>query len=161
MDKTHLYIFDVDGTLTTTKSGETFRQTADDWEWLPGRCKKCAELVLAGKRIALATNQAGVAFPWSRFTEAEIQSELDDMAAAIEADYTAVCFSTPNEKALRQYFNANDPRRKPGPGMLLEILEQLEVAPDAALMIGDRPEDEEAAQAAGIDFQWSENFFSY
>ena len=26
-----LIIFDVDGTLTTTKSGATFRKTADDW----------------------------------------------------------------------------------------------------------------------------------
>ncbi len=41
MDKVHkLVIFDVDGTLTTTKSGATFRESADDWQWLPGRLEK-------------------------------------------------------------------------------------------------------------------------
>lgn len=70
-----LIVFDVDGTLTTTRSGATFRQSAYDWQWLPRRVEKCHELIADGVRLALASNQAGVAFPWSKFTEAEIRAE--------------------------------------------------------------------------------------
>lgn len=52
--------------------------------------------------------------------------------------------------------------RKPSPGLLIEA--SLEVAsrhegeiypPFMALMVGDRPEDEECARIAGVDFQWA------
>ncbi len=39
---------------------------------------------------------------------------------------------------------------KPDPGMLLRILEQLEVAPEQAVLVGDSTNDVRAAQAAGI-----------
>src|SRR5260221_9734234 len=67
-----LCIFDVDGTLVKPKSittpppnmrgGWGFRQSADDWEWLPGRLEKCHAIIQRGISIALATNQGGVAF---------------------------------------------------------------------------------------------------
>ncbi len=41
---------------------------------------------------------------------------------------------------------------KPDPEMLHRILHQLHATRDAALFIGDGPRDEEAAQAAGIDY---------
>lgn len=155
-----LIIFDIDGTLVGTKSGETFRKTADDWQWLPGRLKKCRDLVDEGKRIAFASNQAGVAFPWSKFTEQDITDEIAIMADQVDADAWSLCFTTPNEKALPQYRNTNDRRRKPGPGMLEEIMKQLEMSAEDTLFVGDRPEDEGAAQAAGVSFQWAEDFFA-
>ena len=44
---------------------------------------------------------------------------------------------------------------KPQPGMLLQALEDLNVAPSEALMVGDRIEDQEAARAAGVPFRWA------
>jgi D-glycero-D-manno-heptose 1,7-bisphosphate phosphatase len=44
--------------------------------------------------------------------------------------------------------------RKPAPGMLLQALEDLGAVPGEVLMIGDRPEDQAAALAAGVPFQW-------
>lgn len=51
--------------------------------------------------------------------------------------------------------------RKPSPGLVIEA--SLEVArqhgefypPYMSLMVGDRPEDEECARLAGLDFQWA------
>jgi D-glycero-D-manno-heptose 1,7-bisphosphate phosphatase len=52
--------------------------------------------------------------------------------------------------------------RKPSPGLLIEAA--LSVAsqhppeiypPYMALMVGDRPEDQECARIAGVDFQWA------
>lgn len=157
--KYKLVIFDIDGTLVTTKSGETFRKSADDWQWLPGRVERCQRLVRDGYRIAFASNQAGVAFPWSKFTEQDIEDEVAIMADAVDADTWRCCYSSPNPKALPQYFNANDPNRKPGSGMLLDIMDHLEESAKDTLFVGDRPEDKQAAAAAGVSFQWAEDFF--
>lgn len=154
-----LIIFDVDGTLVTTKTGGPFRQSAYDWQWLPGRVEKCHTLIADGVCLALASNQAGVAFPWSKFTEAEIRAELEATGALCGAHFVCVCYTTPNEKARPEYHNPNDPRRKPNPGMLLEAMEHFHVSPDETLMVGDRPEDEQSAQAAGVAFQWADDFF--
>ena len=165
MPRWKLIIFDIDGTLTTTKSGETFRKSADDWEWLTGRLEKLKELSQQGARFALASNQAGVAFPWSKFSQEEMQKEIDRVGEEIGSFYNAVCYSTPNEKALPQYFNANDQRRKPGPGMLLEAMECYrekygELLEEHTLMVGDRSEDQAAASSAGVYFLHAESFFN-
>lgn len=154
-----LIIFDVDGTLVCCKSGATFRKTADDWQWLPGRIEKLQELREQGVKFAIASNQAGVAFPWSKFTEAEMQAEIEAVARFIGAEYIGVCYSTPNEKALPRYCNANDTRRKPGPGMLLEAMKHYGISPEDTLMVGDREEDEKASQAANVAFQLASDFF--
>ena len=56
---------------------------------------------------------------------------------------------------LRPHFRASrcadECRPKPHPAMLLEILNQLSVSPENALMIGDTSHDLEMARAAGVD----------
>jgi D-glycero-D-manno-heptose 1,7-bisphosphate phosphatase len=52
-----------------------------------------------------------------------------------------------------------DDRRKPGPGMLREAMSDFEADPDETLYVGDRPEDEQAAKNAGVDFVWASEFF--
>ncbi len=156
----NLYIFDIDGTLTTTKSGATFRATADDWQWLPGRLEKLLELRAQGVQIALATNQAGVAFPWSKYSEAQIQAQIDIVAATVSACYVGVCYSTPNPKALPEYHNPNDERRKPNPGLLIEAMHYCGVSAQETLFIGDMESDEQAAQTAGCHYATAEGFFS-
>jgi D-glycero-D-manno-heptose 1,7-bisphosphate phosphatase len=44
---------------------------------------------------------------------------------------------------------------KPRPGMRLQALEDLNVMPSEALMVGDRIENREAARAAGVPFRWA------
>jgi phosphoglycolate phosphatase len=57
--------------------------------------------------------------------------------------------------ALRPHFRASrcadETAPKPHPAMLLEILDELSVRPEAALMIGDTSHDLEMARAAGVD----------
>ncbi len=141
-----LIIFDVDGTLTTTKSGATFRKSADDWQWLPGRLEKLKELDRQGMKLAVATNQGGVAFGY--LDPHEIRSELYRMAKEAHIPYVTMCFSHPNA-TIEMW-----------PGMLLEAIKVSGEQKTAVLMVGDRPEDEEAAAQADVDFQWSDNFFS-
>ena len=159
-NKYTLIVFDIDGTLVRTASGATFRKSADDWQYLPGRLEKVQQLRQEGVKISLASNQAGVAFPWSSFTEAEIQSEINHVARDIGAEYIGICYTTPNPKALPQYHNLNDQRRKPGPGMLIEAMQHFNVRITDTLFVGDRAEDEQAAVVAGVSFQYADDFFS-
>lgn len=48
--------------------------------------------------------------------------------------------------------------RKPGAGMLQLALVRHKQSPQQALYVGDRPEDETAAQRAGIAFEWDWNW---
>ena len=150
-----LIIFDADGTLVTTKSGATFRKTADDWQWIHGRQSKIALLHLQGIKLAIATNQGGVAFGY--LDPHEIRAELRKVAEEAHIPFTAMCFSHP--QATIEQFKEDSPRRKPGAGMLLEVIQASGESKKETLMVGDRPEDEQAAQNAGVAFMWAEDFF--
>jgi len=155
-----LYIFDVDGTLVRPKSGGEFRKTADDWQWLPGRLERLKQLKADGKFIRFATNQGGVAFDYLK--EHEVQNEFTNMSAEIGyprwKNITHVCFTHP-KSTIGKYAGPNDNRRKPGSGMLLEAMRHEDVKPEETIMIGDRPEDEQAAKNCGCDFMWADDFF--
>lgn len=152
-----LVCFDVDGTLVETKSGATFRKSPDDWQWLPGRLEKIKELQENGTYIAVCTNQGGVAFGYMK--QEEILSELTKMRkeARIVEGGLYICYTHP--KATIEKYKLEDDRRKPGPGMLFDAMDDFEAEPEDTLFVGDRSEDEQAARAAGCDFIWSYEFF--
>lgn len=153
-----LYLFDVDGTLGAPKSGGDFREAADDWEFFPGRIETCQKLVADGATIITVSNQGGVCFPWSKFSEEEITTVLAETAKTIGAKASLLACSSTNPKALEKY-RFDDPRRKPNPGMLLEAMQLADVSAEETLMVGDRPEDEAAAKAAGCAFMWAKDYF--
>ena len=155
-----LICLDVDGTPGKTRSGGDFRETADDWEFFPGRVEACQKLVASGVKIITCSNQGGVCFKWSKFTEQEITAVLAQTACTIGAMASLVACSTPNKKALPEYYKENDPRRKPNGGMLKEAMELAGVSAEETLMVGDRSEDEAAARAVGCAFMWAEDFFT-
>lgn len=155
-----LVIFDVDGTLVETKSDATFRKSADDWQWLPGRLEKCKQLRGQGIRLAVATNQGGVAFGYME--ESDIRAEIQRLCTEADITQSSTCYTHP--KATLEQYRGEDhwrgqPRRKPGPGMLQEIMHYAACTLEETLFVGDRPEDEQAAQAAGCSFQWADEFF--
>ncbi len=44
--------------------------------------------------------------------------------------------------------------------MILEAQQHFKIGPIHTLFVGDRPEDEQAAQNAGVAFEWSDEFFT-
>lgn len=155
MTRIKLIIFDGDGTLVTTKSGATFRKSADDWQVLPGRKERLAELQAAGIKTAIATNQGGVAFGYLDRDEMMLQLMVLTIELGLEGN--CVCFNHPNGK-IEQY-RKDDYDRKPHPGMLFKTMAHHFVYAHETLFVGDRPEDEQAARNAGIAFMWSDEFF--
>lgn len=154
------YIFDIDGTLHKTKSGGPFRETADDYEWMPGRLATLKKIKGAGKTIAFCTNQRGVCFPWSKFTRDQIQAVLEACAAEIGAVLLKVSYASTNKKALPEFYVEVDERSKPAGTMVEEIIRETGISKEDTLFIGDREEDEQCARAAGVAFMHAEEFFA-
>ena len=154
-----LIILDVDGTLTTTKSGARVRKYAADWQWLPGRLAKLHEMEQEGVKIAIATNQAGVAFGY--FPRKTLQEELERMMREANLPLNAlyVCYTHP-KATLPEFMQAeNETCRKPHPGMLLAAMHNFGVPAHETLYVGDRPVDEETARNAGVDYMPASAFF--
>ena len=78
----------------------------------------------------------------------EMRRQLAGTGARIDAIYHCPFHEDAAEERYRQ---ADHPDRKPNPGMILRGLADFDIAPDRALMIGDKDSDMEAARAAGID----------
>jgi D-glycero-D-manno-heptose 1,7-bisphosphate phosphatase len=151
-----LVIFDADGTLVRPKSGKDFREHADDWELLPGRLCACQGLQANGVKLAIASNQGGVAFGY--LAESAIRQALHDLGADIGAHMVRFCPFHP-DGTLPQY-RCDSADRKPSPGMLQAVMNQLKIPSEHTLFVGDRSEDEGAAKAAGVAFQWADTFFA-
>lgn len=148
-----LYIFDKDGTICQSKFGAKFINSADDQELIPGVAAHCAELRAKGHTLAVASNQGGVAF--GIMSEAEAAEIVAHAAQLIHADAWNVC---PHHPDGNNKFAIECNCRKPGPQMLLDLMEKLGYTPETTVFVGDRPEDEGAAKAAGVAFVWAKDF---
>jgi D-glycero-D-manno-heptose 1,7-bisphosphate phosphatase len=121
---------------------------------LNGMCYDCAEIEKYGILIGIASNQAGVSLGY--LTEYAAYQLLKDLFITITDRW-------PIHGLLQvcpHPVNGGCDCRKPAPGMLLKIMRVAQVSPDRTLYVGDMESDEQAAKAAGVDFQWAKDFFS-
>jgi D-glycero-D-manno-heptose 1,7-bisphosphate phosphatase len=136
-----LVILDRDGVLNH-ESPEYIKSPAE-WRPITGSLEAVARLHAAGWRVALATNQSGIAR--GLMTEADfqaIQRHIDARLAEMGARLELVLHSPAGP-------DSNSPMRKPRPGMLLEIARRLDVSLADVPFVGDSARDIEAARAAG------------
>ena len=153
-----LYLFDIDGTVISAYM-ETRNKRIENWKVLPGRREKLAELVAGGHTVALITNQGAVAFGY--VTEGAVKAKLSQVRheLGIASCRCYVCFADVRA-TLPQYADPEQAaRRKPSGAMLLEAMRDAGVGAADTLMVGDRPEDAQAAANAGVAFQWANDFF--
>lgn len=151
------FLFDKDGTLCRSKSGKDFINDLEDQELIPGVEAKLAEVreQFPNAPFMIASNQGGVAFGLLTMRAAS-----DCVNAAIkEIGGTLAVFCPEHPGGSVAPYNVESDYRKPRPGMLLFLLNEVGVKPEDALMVGDRPEDLAAAAAAGIGFEWDYDFF--
>lgn len=160
MDERHpdirLYIFDADDTLRrTTVPGKPCPHRPGEWELLPGVRERLSAMDWTNAFLGIASNQDQVAY--GHMTWEECHGLFEDLveAATGERIETAAIRFCPH--ALEVECEC----RKPGPGMLHDIMKHFGVGADETLFVGNAPSDEEAARRAGVRFAWAWDFFGW
>ena len=125
--------------------------TSERIRWMPNAAKAIRRLNDAGYFVFFFTNQSGVAR--GLFTEDELNALHDWMLAELQAqgariDDVRYCPHHP-DGSVAGYLE-NHPWRKPAPGMIFDLMDHWPVLREGSFVIGDRPSDIEAAEAAGL-----------
>lgn len=173
MTETKLLLLDKDGTLTTPKSGANFPKEAWDQTLILNVHETLCRYIAMGWKPMIISNQAGVEAGYKTLEEckAEIRFAME-LTGCVEAFFCpnfdgSECWriwGKGSDYEILYNFNSCDVQelniinqfRKPYPGML-RLACHLH-GTDEAIYVGDRKEDEAAANAAGIDFLWADDW---
>lgn len=136
-----LIILDRDGVIN--QDSDQYVKSIEEWLPLPGSMEAIGKLCQAGFSVAVATNQSGLARGY--FTEADLNAmhaKMETLAAAHGGHFSAIvyCPHGPDDHCHC---------RKPLPGLIHVIEQQLNTSASHAWMVGDSIRDLEAGVAAG------------
>ena len=159
---------DIDGTLTETISEYAFKQSPNDVKIIEGADKAVAHFAKLGWHIIGVSNQGGVASGFKT-----IADTIEEMANTLRLfPGLSRIYFCPDFEGKELYFVSRDDCdrvillidfiscRKPSPGMIKNVLLGKDVT--EVWMVGDRPEDEQCAANAGVNFcpadMWRDRF---
>jgi D-glycero-D-manno-heptose 1,7-bisphosphate phosphatase len=169
MEKKRILCLDLDGTVRRSKSGKTFIEGPDDIELIPGMKERIHYYKNLGYIVMGITNQGGVAHGFKPYGQMTKENGVTEQLLRISSDknvFYAIYCCPYDEKGKVPEYSFRSLHRKPSIGMLCEIETEImkygEEFPDwdNSLFVGDRPEDEECAKAAGIPFMWAHDFLN-
>lgn len=123
----------------------------EDFEFMPGIFELVRAANERGYLVVVVTNQAGIGRGY--YSEAQFLSLTDWMKERFKAEGTFIdavyfCPFHP-EHGIGEYRRESE-YRKPGPGMLLQAEKDWNIDLVKSVMLGDKPSDMAAAQAAGV-----------
>jgi D-glycero-D-manno-heptose 1,7-bisphosphate phosphatase len=134
-------ILDRDGVINYDSA--EYIKSEQEWTAIPGSLRAIGRLYRSGYRIAVITNQAGLAR--GKFTienlnaiHSKMNAHLAQYGGAIEAIF--YCPHAPEDDCAC---------RKPRPGMFLDLSNRLGMSLEGIVAVGDKDSDIEAARAAG------------
>jgi D-glycero-D-manno-heptose 1,7-bisphosphate phosphatase len=123
---------------------------AEDVRWVEGIVPLCRTAMELGYRLVVVTNQSGIARGFYTMQQYEalttwIRAALFEEQVVLDAVYC--CPYHP--EGLGEYRREHEDR-KPGPGMLLRAVRELDVDLARSVMVGDRCSDIAAGLNAGV-----------
>ena len=135
-----LIILDRDGVIN--EDSDNYIRSTEEWIPLPGSIEAIAKLSQAGFKIAIATNQSGIARHY--FSEATLESMHVKMQTLVtqkggKIDCIKYCPHGPDDLCSC---------RKPKPGLIEEIEIELGIPAKEAWIVGDSLRDLQAGQFA-------------
>ena len=136
-----LIILDRDGVINV--DSPDYIKHPDEWHAIPGSLQAIARLYQAGWRVAIASNQSGLArglFDISALTaiHQKLRKELTQLGGAVDSIF--VCPHGPDENCLC---------RKPLPGLFHDIARRYDTSLTDVPAVGDSRRDIQAASSAG------------
>jgi len=143
-NESKLIILDRDGVINY--DSDDYIKSPEEWMPISGSLEAISRLNKARYKVAIATNQSGIARGYYNIDVLEgmhvkMRALLAKLGGTI--DYIAYCPHGPRDDCFC---------RKPKPGMLLEISKAFSIEPKNAVFIGDSVTDTEAAKAANMKF---------
>jgi D-glycero-D-manno-heptose 1,7-bisphosphate phosphatase len=143
-----LALLDRDGVINVDHG---YVHRVEDFEWLPGIADAIRLLNDRGYRVAIITNQAGIAKGY--YGAEEFHTLTDWMLAELldkEAVVNGVYHCPHHPLGVVPSLSVECDCRKPRPGMLLRAMADLMADPQGSFVLGDKDSDVLAATAAGI-----------
>jgi len=134
---TKLVILDRDGVIN--KDSPNYIKTVEEWEPIPGSIEAIVKLKQKGFKVAIATNQSGIAR--GLLTEEILAAQHTKMQEILsqqggQVDYIAYCPHHPDD---------NCACRKPKPGLLHQIAQHFNVSLKGVPVLGDSLRDLQSA----------------
>ncbi|HLO52519.1 MAG TPA: HAD-IIIA family hydrolase [Kamptonema sp.] len=164
---TRFFFFDLDGTLRQPKSGAKFINKPEDQEPIPGTQEAVKYYHSKGFVCIGVTNQGGVAAGHKSLEDAIAEQlitleSFPELYSVIfcpdyEGKYAYRCHRNMYHCVAEKYPDLQGTYRKPGDGMIkLALIESETEEVEDCWMVGDRPEDQQCAANAGINFIWAD-----
>lgn len=123
----------------------------EDFKFIDGIFDLCREAQRLGYWIFVITNQAGIGRGY--YSESEFLELTDWMKNYFRSEgieITAVYFCPFHPQYGMGKYKRESNCRKPRPGMILQAVEEFGVDLSRSVLVGDKPTDVEAGNAAGI-----------
>jgi len=136
-----LIILDRDGVIN--EDSDDYIKSADEWIAIPGSLEAIARLNRANVKVAVATNQSGIARDYFDINTLDlIHKKMEQSLARVggHIDTIVYCPHGPDDGCQC---------RKPKAGLLYQIAEQFGCQLSGVYLIGDSLRDIQAAQTAG------------
>ncbi|MGZ8410914.1 MAG: HAD-IIIA family hydrolase, partial [Hyphomicrobium sp.] len=140
--------FDRDGVLNEDSG---YVHQPHELRWLPGARESVRADNDSGRFAFVVTNQSGVARGYyDEDAVASFHAEMQRQLLAVGAHVDAFVFCPHHPDGILPAYARRCDCRKPLPGMILKVLESWPVQRQGSILIGDRPSDLLAAEAAGL-----------
>ena len=139
-----LVILDRDGVINVPAKGKNYIYKVEDFKLYSDVEIFFREILKHGKRIAIATNQRGIARDLYTAQDVELLHEYMLHMCKLNLDDVSL-FYCPHEINTCEC-------RKPKPGLLNSAVSSSGIENDQAVFIGDAASDHQAAESAGIEF---------
>lgn len=141
---------DLDGTVITTKSGNTFPKDINDWKFNHNILRMIREYYNDNYNIIIVSNQGGIASGY--ITKEDFEKKLETITTKIER-FIGGTISHAYCPDMISYY------RKPNPGMAYQMALYLELSLRDSVMVGDMNSDNEFAKNAYIGTYYDINSF--